>query len=87
MKLSAAIFAIVPSVSAVSLRSQASAPSSSTITTNVALKGVSGEVSKQDLDFIGKALVASYNDVHWEAGHFMTGEHSTEFVGQLCKYW
>ncbi|KAG7341632.1 hypothetical protein IV203_023585 [Nitzschia inconspicua] len=85
MKFSAAIIAIVPAVSAVSLRSQAN-PSSSTITTNVALKGVSGEASKQDLDFIGKALVASYNDVHWEAGHFLTGEHSTEFVGQLCKY-
>lgn len=82
----AAIIAIAPAVSAVSLRSQAN-PSSSTITTNVALKGVSGKASEQDLDFIGKALVASYNDVHWEAGHFMTGEHSTEFVGQLCKYW
>jgi Na+/proline symporter len=86
MKFSAALFVIVPTASAVSLRSQAKAPSS-IITTNVALKGVSGEASKQDLDFIGKALVASYNDVHWQAGHFMTGEHSTEFVGQLCKYW
>jgi hypothetical protein len=53
----------------------------------VALKGVSGDASKQDFDFIGKALVASYNDVHWEAGHFMTGEYSREFVGQLYKYW
>jgi hypothetical protein len=85
MKLSFALvsFAAV-TVNATSLRQSGG---SSALETKVSLKGVSGEPSKADLDFLGKALVASYNNVHWEAGHFLTGEHSTEFVGQLCKYW
>jgi len=41
------------------------------------------------MDFIGKALVASYNNVHWEVGHYMTGDHAVDFMGPdsiLCNH-
>jgi len=52
----------------------------------VILKGTTGEPTVEDMNFIGKALVASYNNVHWEVGHYMTGDHVVEPVGILCKY-
>ena len=58
--------------------------------TEVILKGTEGEPTSEDMDFIGKALVASYNNVHWEVGHFMTGEHAVDFMGPdsiLCRHW
>jgi hypothetical protein len=83
MKISfIAPFALAATASASSLRKNGST-NSGAIQTKVALKGVSGNPSKADMDFIGKALISSYNHVHWQAGHFLTGQHSTEFVGQL----
>ena len=58
--------------------------------TEVILKGTEGEPTSEDMDFIGKALVASYNNVHWEVGHYMTGEHAVDFMGPdsiLCNHW
>ena len=55
----------------------------------VVLKGTYGEPTSEDMDFIGKALVASYNNVHWEVGHFLTGEHAVAFKGPdnvMCKW-
>ena len=55
----------------------------------VVLKGTHGEPTSEDMDFIGKALVASYNNVHWEVGHFLTGEHTVDFKGPdnvMCKW-
>lgn len=42
------------------------------LTSKIVLQGTTGEPATEDKEFIGKALVSSYNDVHWEAGHFMT---------------
>ena len=39
---------------------------------NILLQGTTGEPTEDDLEFVGKALIASYNDVHWEVGHFMS---------------
>ena len=58
--------------------------------TEVILKGTEGEPTSEDMDFIGKALVASYNNIHWEVGHYMTGEHAVDFIGPdsiLCNHW
>ena len=58
--------------------------------TEVIIKGAVGEPTAENMDFIGKALVASYNNVHWEVGHFMTGEHAVDFMGPdsiLCRHW
>ena len=58
--------------------------------TEVILKGTEGEPTSEDMDFIGKALVASYNNVHWEVGHYMNGEHAVDFMGPdsiLCNHW
>ena len=55
----------------------------------VILKGTTGNPSAEDLEFIGKALVASYNDVHWEVGHYMTGSHAVDYKGPdsfLCNH-
>ena len=43
------------------------------LSSKIVLQGTTGEPTKEDMEFIGKALVSSYNDVHWEAGHFMNG--------------
>eukprot|EP00536_Pseudo-nitzschia_multiseries_P007911 jgi/Psemu1/19047/gm1.19047_g len=55
----------------------------------VILKGTVGEPTAEDMEFIGKALVASYNNVHWEVGHYMTGSHAVDFKGPdsfLCRH-
>jgi len=55
----------------------------------VILQGTVGEPTAEDMEFIGKALVSSYNNVHWEAGHFMTGDHAVDFKGPdsfLCRH-
>mmetsp|Transcript_54804 Transcript_54804/g.61307 ORF Transcript_54804/g.61307 Transcript_54804/m.61307 type:complete len:120 (-) Transcript_54804:3216-3575(-) len=57
--------------------------------TEVILKGTEGEPTSEDMDFIGKALVASYNNVHWEVGHYLSGEHAVDFMGPdsiLCNH-
>ena len=56
----------------------------------VILKGTIGEPTAEYMEFIGKALVASYNNVHWEAGHFMTRDHAVDFKGTdswMCRHW
>ena len=55
------------------------------IDTEVFLGQAKGEPTQEDMDFIGKALVASYNNVHWEAGYFMKGEHDVTFG--MCNNW
>jgi len=55
----------------------------------VVLEGTVGEPTAEDTEFIGKALVASYNDVHWEVDHFLTGTHAVDFRGAegfLCRH-
>merc|ERR1711862_1025431 len=43
-----------------------------TIDSTLILKGVNGDVSsKKDLATIAKAFVSAYNDVHWDANHFL----------------
>eukprot|EP00531_Pseudo-nitzschia_arenysensis_P015560 CAMPEP_0116133100 /NCGR_PEP_ID=MMETSP0329-20121206/9921_1 /TAXON_ID=697910 /ORGANISM="Pseudo-nitzschia arenysensis, Strain B593" /LENGTH=347 /DNA_ID=CAMNT_0003627699 /DNA_START=275 /DNA_END=1318 /DNA_ORIENTATION=- len=42
------------------------------LNSKIVLQGTTGEPTTEDMEFIGKALVSSYNDVHWEVGHFMT---------------
>lgn len=51
------------------------------IGSEVVLEGVVGEPTADDMKFIGQALVASYNNVHWEAGHFMAGVTGVDFNG------
>jgi hypothetical protein len=58
---------------------------SSDMQASVILGGVKGEPSAADLDVIGKAFVATYNDAHWEADHAMLGNHATESVGWTCR--
>eukprot|EP00535_Pseudo-nitzschia_heimii_P008812 CAMPEP_0197183980 /NCGR_PEP_ID=MMETSP1423-20130617/8912_1 /TAXON_ID=476441 /ORGANISM="Pseudo-nitzschia heimii, Strain UNC1101" /LENGTH=79 /DNA_ID=CAMNT_0042634671 /DNA_START=33 /DNA_END=269 /DNA_ORIENTATION=+ len=41
------------------------------LSSEVILEGIVGEPTAEDMEFIGKALVASYNDVHWEVDHYM----------------
>ena len=55
------------------------------IDTEVFLGRTKGEPTQEDMDFIGKALVASYNNVHWEAGYYMKGEHDVTFG--MCNNW
>jgi hypothetical protein len=52
----------------------------------VTMKGVVGDPSTEDLNLLGKALVASYNDVHWELGYyFLSGYEITESFGHDSK--
>jgi isocitrate dehydrogenase len=86
MKISIVVLSLVAStVSASSLRKSES--NTKNIQSKVILKGIGADPTDADMDFIGKALIASYNNIHWEVGHFMTGDHSTEFVGNNCMYW
>jgi len=55
------------------------------IDTEVFLTGTQGEPTQEDMDFIGKALIASYNNVHWEVGHYMKGDHDVDFG--MCNNW
>jgi len=77
MKLSLAVLSLAfASVQGSSLRLQKAVASNNNgklLDSEVILKGTIGEPTAEDMEFIGKALVASYNDVHWEAGHYMTG--------------
>lgn len=44
-----------------------------TIDTTLLLKGVAGDdATQEDLAVIAKAYVSAYNDVHWNAGHYMS---------------
>jgi hypothetical protein len=43
-----------------------------TIDSTLILKGVAGDAtSKEDLAIIAKAFVSAYNDVHWDANHYL----------------
>jgi hypothetical protein len=97
MKLSIAIFSLaLASVQGTSLRAVANNSNNSNSNNNdkvleseIILKGTIGEPTAEDMEFIGKALVASYNSVHWEVGHFMTGNHAVDFKGPdsfLCRH-
>ena len=58
------------------------------LASEIVLQGTVGEPSAEDIDFIGQALIASYNDVHWEVGHYLTGDHAVNFVspdGITCR--
>ena len=85
MKISVAILslALASSANAVSLRASVGNNNNNEkiLDSEVILKGTIGEPTAEDMEFIGKALVASYNNVHWQAGHFMTGDHSVSFSG------
>ena len=91
MKFSLAVLSLaVASVQCSSLRASANSNNSKILDSEVILKGTVGEPTAEDMDFIGKALVASYNNVHWEVGHFMTGDHAVDFKGPdsfLCRHW
>jgi hypothetical protein len=90
MKFSIAFFSLtLASVQGSSLRAVANNNNDKILHSEVILKGAVGEPTAEDMEFIGKALVASYNNVHWEAGHFMTGDHSVDFMGPdsiLCRH-
>jgi len=97
MKFSIAVLSFaIASVQGSSLRPVADSNSNSNSKNNgnvldseVILKGTVGEPTAEDMEFIGKALVASYNNVHWEVGHYMTGSHAVDFKGPdsfLCRH-
>eukprot|EP00535_Pseudo-nitzschia_heimii_P012686 CAMPEP_0197195966 /NCGR_PEP_ID=MMETSP1423-20130617/32104_1 /TAXON_ID=476441 /ORGANISM="Pseudo-nitzschia heimii, Strain UNC1101" /LENGTH=468 /DNA_ID=CAMNT_0042649729 /DNA_START=100 /DNA_END=1507 /DNA_ORIENTATION=+ len=97
MKLTIAnlILAVAASVDGASLRLQKASADKSAInygkilSSEVVLEGTVGEPTAEDMEFIGKALVASYNDVHWEVDHYMTGAHAVDFKGPegfLCRH-
>ena len=93
MKLSifAFSFAVASVKGSSSLRATANINSGSDkiLNSEIVLKGTIGDPTAEDMDFIGKALVASYNNVHWEVGHFMTGDHAVDFKGAdgfLCRH-
>ena len=98
MKLTIAtlILAVTSSVNGASLRFQKAAVADKSainygkiLDSEVVLEGAVGEPTSEDMEFIGKALVASYNDVHWEVDHYMTGAHSVDFKGPegfLCRH-
>mmetsp|Transcript_17162 Transcript_17162/g.37545 ORF Transcript_17162/g.37545 Transcript_17162/m.37545 type:complete len:135 (-) Transcript_17162:1888-2292(-) len=56
----------------------------------VILNGTLGVPTAEDMEFIGKAYVASYkNNVHWKVGHYMTGRCAVDFKGPdsfLCHH-
>jgi hypothetical protein len=55
----------------VALKSNAS-NNVATIDSTLILKGVAGDAtSKEDLAIIAKAFVSAYNDVHWDANHYL----------------
>ena len=89
MKLSIATLALtVASVQGSMLRINKQAVNNiegTIIDTDVFLGGSKGEPTQEDMAFIGKALVASYNNVHWEAGYYMKGEHDVDFG--MCNNW
>ena len=94
MKFSIAALALtVASVQGSSLRvtkAVAANNNSKILDSEVILKGTIGEPTAEDMDFIGKALVASYNNVHWEVGHYLTGAHAVDFKGAdswMCRHW
>lgn len=90
MKLSIATLALTMTIvqvqgSMLRINKQASKNNSegTILDTEIFLQGTHGEPTQEDMNFIGKALVASYNNVHWEVGHYMTGEHDVDFI--MCK--
>eukprot|EP00536_Pseudo-nitzschia_multiseries_P003621 jgi/Psemu1/284534/fgenesh1_pg.56_\ len=90
MKFSFAILSLaLASVQGASLRAPANNNNGQVLDSEVILKGTVGEPTAEDMEFIGKALVASYNNVHWEVGHYMTGSHAVDFKGPdsfLCRH-
>ena len=63
---------------AASLRATVSKPLPNAVKTQVFLQGVIGSPSDADLGILGKALVTSYNDAHWQADHFLAGDYAIE---------
>jgi hypothetical protein len=71
----------------ISLRGGSKKSDHSALESRVTMKGVIGEPSAEDLNLLGKALVASYNDVHWELGYYLlSGYEITESLGQVCGH-
>eukprot|EP00532_Pseudo-nitzschia_australis_P015667 CAMPEP_0168247670 /NCGR_PEP_ID=MMETSP0141_2-20121125/1034_1 /TAXON_ID=44445 /ORGANISM="Pseudo-nitzschia australis, Strain 10249 10 AB" /LENGTH=538 /DNA_ID=CAMNT_0008183497 /DNA_START=216 /DNA_END=1833 /DNA_ORIENTATION=+ len=82
-------FFATASVQGASLRAVANNNNGKILDSEVILKGTVGEPTTEDMEFIGKAFVASYNNVHWEVGHYMTGSHAVDFKGPdsfLCRH-
>ena len=56
------------------------------------MKGVNGDVTKQDHAIIAKAFVSAYNDVHWGANHFLADAEIAFAAGTsgpndvMCKW-
>ena len=86
MKLSIAASSLTTAVTSVQgsmlrMNKQVTNNAGTVLGTEVILKGTEGESTSEDMNFIGKALVASYN---------MTGEHAIDFMGPdsiLCNHW
>merc|ERR1711982_28620 len=64
-----------------------------TIDSTLILKGVNGDVSsKNELAIIAKAFVSAYNDVHWDANHFLADAEIPFTAGTpdpdsiMCKF-
>merc|ERR1712039_421969 len=64
-----------------------------TIDSTLILKGVSGDVSsKNELAIIAKAFVSAYNDVHWDANHYLADAEIPFTAGTpdpdsiMCKF-
>merc|ERR1711988_186505 len=64
-----------------------------TIDSTLILKGVNGDVSsKNELAIIAKAFVSAYNDVHWDANHFLADAEIPFSAGTpdpdsiMCKF-
>merc|ERR1712039_707486 len=64
-----------------------------TIDSTLILKGVSGDVSsKNELAIIAKAFVSAYNDVHWDADHYLADAEIPFTAGTpdpdsiMCKF-
>jgi hypothetical protein len=49
-----------------------SAPNFASVESHVILHGVLEEASANDIEMIGNALVATYNDINWESGYSMS---------------
>ena len=63
-----------------------------TMNTQIILNGFVDEASNEDVELISKALLSSYNDVHWDSDFFMANTHNPiqvaipdATVGQRCN--
>ena len=85
------LFAALASFSVV-VATDNSLPCPNTMTTQILLNGFVDEASNEDVELISKALLSSYNDVHWESDFFMAKTDNPlqvaipDPVGQRCRF-